>query len=141
LSKQLLFSGIVYLFEKICLLSEKFVSYQIVSCFNLKFVPRQKKQQKNLEDFHSWKPVLGLLKTSYECAINNRATQEDLVIVHLTSKEQLKMWSWRRIWNMHVKNVWRNCLACPWPNCNFLPLECAADKTRLVHTLRQQRHL
>jgi len=30
-------------------------------------------------------------KPSYECAINIRDTQEDLEIVHLTSKEQLKM--------------------------------------------------
>jgi len=30
-------------------------------------------------------------KPSYECVINQRDAQEDLEIVHLTSKEQLKM--------------------------------------------------
>ena len=90
MSKQLLFSGIVYLFEKICLLSEKFVSYQIVSCFNLKFVPRQKKTAEKSGGFSFLKTSI-IKKPLYECAINIRDTQEDLEIVHLTSKEQLKM--------------------------------------------------
>ena len=92
MSKQLLFSGIVYLFEKILVLLSESLHIKIVSCFNLKFVPRQKSQQKQIQEvFIRLRSASIIKQTSYECAINNRATQEDLEIVHLTSKEQLKL--------------------------------------------------
>jgi len=80
----------VYLFEIFLVLLSENLHIKIVSCFNLKFVPRQKKTAEKSGGFAFLKTSI-IKKPSYECAINNRDTQEDLEIVHLTSKEQLKM--------------------------------------------------